>query len=159
MKKVIATLLTAFMLFSVPAFSEESSLSEMSTPELIERYDAIYSELMRRVSDGANDSTIARGHYIVGDDIAPGKYEFTCMNSIVEGEHEFAYISIYKILNLEEFEKQLDYTWYSGTEECYYSKRIEDGNKVSFTLDNNMILIIVRCDGILLKSPSHEWAP
>lgn len=158
MRKIIAILVGLIMLFSVPAFGETVPLSDMSTKELIDRYNEVYDEITQRITDSACDSSIARGQYLAGKDIALGEYEFTCTNAITEGEYEYAYISVYRILNPEEFEKQLDYTWYDGAEECYYSKKIDIGSKVAFTLEENMILVIVRCDGILQK-PSHEWAP
>ena len=158
MRKIFVLMLGFLMLFSTSAFGEELDLKSMELEELIEKYDEIYKELMLRITDAACDLSIARGQYVAGIDIALGRYEFTCTNAIVEGDYEYAYISVYKILNPEEFEKQLDYTWYDGVEECYYSKKIDVGSKVAFTLEENMILVITRCDGIL-QTPSHEWAP
>lgn len=158
MKRIFAVSLIFFTMSYIPAFCEENSLSETPTCELIEQYDAIYNELLKRVNESAYDSSIARGQYIVGQDISAGRYEFTCTNAIVEGEYEFPYISIYKILNTDEFEKQLDYRWYNGTEERYYSNKIEVGSKVSFTLEDDMILVITRCDGFI-QNPDHSWEP
>lgn len=158
MKRIVVLVMGILLLVSGFALGEEIDVDSMTTAELVVQYETIRNELLQRLDESTLDSSIARGQYIVGVDIAPGKYEFICTEAIVEGDHEYPYISVYKIIKPEEFEKRLSYAWYDATEERYYSKRLQVGSKVSFTLEEGMILVIERCAGIIQLS-NHSWGP
>ena len=76
MRKIIAILVGLIMLFSVPAFGEEIDLVDLTLEELIAIRDSIDKEIEKRT--GVIDQQIGTGQYIVGEDIAEGKYEFVC---------------------------------------------------------------------------------
>ncbi len=76
MRKIIAILVGLIMLFSVPAFGEETDWSNLTLEELIDIRDSIDKEIGIRT--GVIDQQIGTGQYIVGEDIIEGKYEFVC---------------------------------------------------------------------------------
>lgn len=76
MRKIIAIFVGLLMLFSIPALGEEFNLSSMTIDELIELRNTIDNEIGSRI--GFPDRQIGTGQYIVGEDIAAGKYEFVC---------------------------------------------------------------------------------
>ncbi len=100
MKRMIAILLAAVLLccsFAGSAFAEKIDLSRMSDSELTELFRSLKEEMRSRGLAAPDDLTLRDGKYIVGEDILPGSYEITCVQSDGEsyGEMYSSFGSIY----------------------------------------------------------------
>lgn len=73
MKKIVAFVFILIMMVSMFLSSEATDYSNYSTEELISLIDEIRDELLLR--GDIKSGPLAKGSYIVGEDILPGKYE------------------------------------------------------------------------------------
>lgn len=79
MKRVLAAILIIFLLSITCSAFAESDFSGYSTEELYNLRNAINLELYKRENDVGSTTMLPEGKYLVGEDIAPGEYIFTCI--------------------------------------------------------------------------------
>lgn len=137
MKKLIVVI-GCMLVLALPAFAEDFSISNMTYEELIKLRDDISIEFADRGVE-----VLPSGRYVVGKDIKPGKYLYTCCR-IAESEK---YVSIY-IYEDETAEKNHD---------CILA-RLDSGEEYYMNLSENMIVLIANATGTL-QAITPSWAP
>ena len=125
MKKLLAAVLTAIMLFAQVAVAEGIDLSSYSTEELIELKLSIDEELHLR--DEITDNYLYQGKYRVGEDFDAGRYVFKCVKVLNE-KHDYGDIVAFK----SEGGYRARPTRLKIDQE--YSIRLEDGDSVELLL-------------------------
>ena len=84
MKKIrfacVAAVLS-IMLLPIPASASETDVTSLSNEELTALFHDVKSEMISRGLSLAETITLREGKWIVGQDIAPGTYKITCVES------------------------------------------------------------------------------
>lgn len=137
MKKLIIVIGCMLML-ALPAFAEDFAIGDMTYEELIKLRDDISSEFAERGVE-----VLPSGHYVVGKDIRPGNYLYTCCR-IAESEK---YVSIY-IYKDETAEKNHD---------CILV-RLDSGEEYYMNLSDGMVVLITNATGTI-QTIKPSWAP
>lgn len=141
MKKFIALALCAVMLGSL-GLAEEIDISGMSVDELLALRVRIDDQLAAMLP--SDSSAIFRGVYIVGTDIAPGKYVFECTEVSVDD---------YGQLEINESEDE------DGYREEILDVNIYPGDKCYLDLTEGMLMEIEDGSGTLKKAEGLDWMP
>ncbi len=87
MKKVLALLFSLVLLLSVPGAIAQAAgvdLSGLSDSELSALFAEVKEEMFARGLSVPTEITLREGKYIIGEDILPGTYTITCIQT--EGE-------------------------------------------------------------------------
>ena len=146
MKKFIALVL-ALLCLSVPALAEEIDLSGMDLSALLalhEQLDAAMEDQMECLLD---PNSIFQGVYVVGKDIAPGYYLFTC---VVDRHDEGNFDFFYELYESEETYKKHNRTMFD---------RFNVGESIQLNLEDGMVLRIVNGTANVQPSSKPAWAP
>ncbi len=152
MKKIIAMLLVAMMVFGGSVVSAEGvNLATMTTEELLALHEAVDAEIDARI--GCEPSAIGGGVYTAGETIKPGVYIITCAEAYAE---EGMQVQVYADhAQYEEYRAVFDsykpdYQLFAGV--------IMPGESVSISLSDGMVMVI---DGGFghVQTVTPSWAP
>lgn len=150
MKKFLSVLILVLLLFSTSAGAESIDLESMSMDELIAIKNAVTDEIYSRLDFSFEDTKIGAGYYLVGEDIKAGKYEFICTSaetgSLSSGK-EWSQGIVCVVSSVDE-----------DAEKVVEFGEIQVGEKYKFELEEEQVLVIVRCNG-LIQEYSHSWTP
>ena len=102
MKRYLLMLLMISLCFCrLPVWASEpikENVPELSDEELLDLYDMIYDELVKRGLKDDTSLNLPEGKYVVGTDVPPGKYMITCTSTNGE-EIESLYSSLGNMLD------------------------------------------------------------
>lgn len=146
MKKFIALVLVLLCL-SVPALAEEIDLSGMDLSALLALHEQIDAAIEDQMECLLDPNKIFQGVYVVGKDIAPGYYLFTC---VVDRHDEGDFDFFYELYDSEETYKKHNRTMFD---------RFNVGESVQLNLEDGMVLRIVNGTANVQPSSKPAWAP
>ena len=146
MKKFIALVLVLLCL-SVPALAEEIDLSGMDLSALLALHEQIDAAIEDQMECLLDPNKIFQGVYVVGKDIAPGYYLFTC---VVDRHDEGDFDFFYELYDSEETYKKHNRTMFD---------RLNVGESVQLNLEDGMVLRIVNGTANVQPSSKPAWAP
>lgn len=83
MKQLLSILLVISIIsaLSIWAFAGSSDWASFSDDQLVVLYSSLKQELFERGIEVSEKKTLREGKYIIGDDIAPGNYRITCIET------------------------------------------------------------------------------
>ena len=140
-------LMAVLVLSCFPAFAEEIDISGMD----LETKLALHARLDESIAEDLHclldADTIYQGVYVVGKDIAPGYYLFTCT---VDTEDDGNFDFWYDVYATEE-----DYQSHNRK----YFERFNVGESSSITLEEGMVIDIIRGIAQLQQATKPNWAP
>lgn len=144
-KKVLAAMLTAVILMSVPVVAD-FDLSSMTLDELVDLKNEISKEIQDRITEEGN---FGGGGYLVGTDIKAGHYVYTPINNGA------AYISLFP--DKEAFDKSRET---QEATEAILSQQVYEVNHdcLSLNLEDGQYLYVNGGPGILTEN-NASWLP
>lgn len=137
MKRLIIVFGCMLML-TFPAFAENLDVSDMTSEELIKLRDEISNEFAARGVE-----IFPSGRYVVGRDINPGNYLYTCCK-IAESQ-EYVSIYLYKDETAEENHDSI-------------LARLDSGEEYYMNLTEGMVVLVANATGTL-QAVKPSWAP
>ena len=146
MKKFIA-LVMALLCLSAPVVAEEIDLSGMDLRSLLALHEQLDSMIEEQLECRLDENSIYQGIYVVGKDILPGYYLFTCIEDRHdEGNFDFFY---------ELYESEDAYTKHNRS----MFDRFNVGESVQLDLQDGMVLRIVNGTANVQQVSKPAWAP
>lgn len=146
MKRFLAIILVMITL-SVSACAEGIDLEDLSLSELLSLHEQLDIAIENEIECRLDENSIYQGVYIVGEDIAPGYYLFTCIEDMHdEGDFDFFY---------ELYETKEAYDKHSRS----MFDRFNSGESVQIELVDGMVLRIVNGTANIQPSSKPSWAP
>ena len=146
MKKFIA-LVMAMLCLSAPVVAEEIDLSGMDLRSLLALHEQLDSMIEEQLECRLDENSIYQGIYVVGKDILPGYYLFTCIEDRHdEGNFDFFY---------ELYESEDAYTKHNRS----MFDRFNVGESVQLDLQDGMVLRIVNGTANVQQVSKPAWAP
>lgn len=152
MKRIFSAVLVMLIFLTTNALSEgvKVDLSNMTLEELIALRDVVTAEIYSRLDFSFEDEEIGAGSYRVGEDIKAGKYEFICTYSETRKQRsngEVSYLGTIWVLDGED----------DNVQTMFEYGDIPIGQKIMFELEDDQILVIGRCTG-LIAMYDHSWS-
>ena len=146
MKKLIALLLVMLCIAS-SAMAAEMDISGMDLDALLSLHEQLDSLIGDQIRCRFDENSIFQGVYIVGKDILPGYYLFTCIeDQHDEGNFDFFY-EIYESEDAYDKHNRLMFD------------RFNVGVSVRLNLEDGMVLRIVNGTANIQESSKPNWAP
>lgn len=146
MKKFVALVLIMLCL-TAPVLAEAIDLSSMDLGALFALHEQLDAAIEDRMECLLDSNNIFQSVYVVGKDIAPGYYLFTC---IVDRHDEGNFDFFYELYESEETYKKYSRMMFD---------RFDVGESAWLNLEDGMVLRIV--NGVANVQPSSKpaWAP
>lgn len=146
MKKFITVVLVLLCTFP-SVLAEEIDLNNLDLNDLLSLHERLDSLIEDKIQCRLESDSIFQGVYVVGKDIIPGYYLFTCVEDRHdEGNFDFFY-------ELYESEDAYD------RHERSMFDRFNAGESAQIDLVDGMVLRIVNGTANLQESPKPNWAP
>ena len=146
MKKLTALILILLGMVCA-AYCEEMPIESMSLEELFTLRAAIDSRIFELSGAELDSSTIYEGVYIVGKDIAPGRYLMTCNKETDDQfDEDFAYYL---------YQNEDDYRSYR----LLHSDSVSVNGSLSVTLEDCMVFYVVQGQAVVQSLTKPSWAP
>ena len=146
MKKFIALVL-AMLCLSAPVVAEEIDLSGMDLRSMLALHERLDSLIEEQLECRLDENSIYQGVYVVGKDILPGYYLFTCIEDRHdEGNFDFFY---------ELYESEETYAKHNRS----MFDRFNVGESVQLDLQDGMVLRIVNGTANVQQASKPAWAP
>ena len=147
MKRFLCVLLVLATIGIPGAIAESIDIDSMALMDLLELRSKVDAKIDELLKTSVSVSEIYQGEYLVGKDIAPGRYLFTCNKDIdAQYEEDFAY-------------------WLYADKAAYEnSNRMASdavcfGRSLSVLLEEGMFLKIVQGQAQVELLPTAEYAP
>lgn len=146
MKKFLA-LVMAMLYLSAPVVAEEIDFSGMDLRSLLALHEQLDSLIEEQLECRLDENSIYQGVYVIGKDILPGYYLFTCIEDRHdEGNFDFFY---------ELYESEDAYTKHNRS----MFDRFNVGESVQLDLQDGMVLRIVNGTANVQQASKPAWAP
>lgn len=146
MKKFIALVL-AMLCLSIPTMAEEMDINSMDLNALLALHEQLDALIGDQIQCRLDENSIFQGVYVVGKDILPGYYLFTCIEDRHdEGNFDFFY---------EIYESEGAYDKHDRS----MVDRFNVGESVQLNLEEGMVLRIVNGTANVQQSSKPAWAP
>lgn len=83
MKHIVRTVIMAVcvLMLGITAFAADIDLASLGDEELKQLYEDVRIEMVNRGLPASKEITLREGKFIVGEDILPGTYTITCMET------------------------------------------------------------------------------
>lgn len=146
MKKILVIVIAAFMLCST-ALCEEIDLSSMNLEDLLALHTRIDEAINEELTCLLDTDNIYQGVYVVGKDIAPGYYLFTC---IIDEQDDGNFDFFYELYDSEET--------YAAHNRSMFD-RFNCGTSAQLNLQDGMVLRIINGTAKVQAAETPAWAP
>lgn len=146
MRKLIALILI-LSCFTLPAMAEGIDVSSISLSELLALHEQLDAAIDEEIECRLDENSIFQGVYVVGKDILPGYYLFTC---IVDRHDEGNFDFFYELYESEET--------YSKHNRSMFD-RFNIGESAQLNLVDGMVLRIVNGTANVQQATKPAWAP
>lgn len=146
MRKLIALILI-LSCFTLPAMAEGIDVSSISLSELLALHEQLNAAIDEEIECRLDENSIFQGVYVVGKDILPGYYLFTC---IVDRHDEGNFDFFYELYESEET--------YSKHNRSMFD-RFNIGESAQLNLVDGMVLRIVNGTANVQQATKPAWAP
>ena len=146
MKRFIVLILAMCCLL-VPVSAEEIDLESMDLAALLALHERLDTAIQDQIQCRLDRNSIFQGVYVVGKDIVPGYYLFTCIEDRYDGNNFDFFYEIYE--NQEKYD--------SSNRSMF--DRFNVGESVQLDLKDGMVLRIVHGTANVQPSNKPAWAP